>query len=224
MSDRHHPTAKELEQFASGELDDVLAIMVSVHLGQCHRCRDRVELMQQQQAEQLSALIPPSEFGDDELARMLNRLEDAPSAAPASPRPTEMEFQGRSIALPPALAGLVDRAGPWSRVVNRLWSAPIQDHQRDYQLNFIYMEPGGSIAAHTHKGKEWTLVLDGTFSDDSGDYGPGDLVHCSESNEHSPRSEKGCLCLAVIDAPLHFTSGLARALNPFSQLFFKTGG
>lgn len=223
MSDRHHPSAMELEQFTSGVLDDVLAIMVSVHLGQCRRCRDRAELLQQQQAEQLAAL-PPSGFGDDELTRMLTLLEDASLVQHQEPEPAEMDFQGRRIVLPSALAGLVERSGPWSRVVNRLWSAPIQDHQRAYQLNFIYMEPGGSIAAHTHKGKEWTLVLDGTFSDDSGDYGPGDLVHCTESNEHSPRSEKGCLCLAVIDAPLHFTSGLARALNPFSQLFFKTGG
>ncbi|TKB49402.1 hypothetical protein FCL40_08705 [Ferrimonas sediminicola] len=224
MSDRHHPTAMELGQFASGELDDVLAIMVSVHLGQCRRCHGRVELLQQHQADQLAELSPDAAYGNDELARMLNLLEDAPALEPRVPEPTQMEFQGRRIDLPAALAGLVERAGPWSRVVNRLWNAPIQDHRRAYQLNFIYMEPGGSIAAHTHKGREWTLVLDGHFSDDAGDYAPGDLVHCTEANEHSPRSEQGCLCLAVIDAPLHFTSGLARALNPFSQLFFKTGG
>ncbi|MEC7469201.1 MAG: anti-sigma factor, partial [Pseudomonadota bacterium] len=39
----------------------------------------------------------------------------------------------------------------------------------------------------------------------------------------APRSDapEGCLVFSVVDQPLHFTSGLARLLNPFSHLFFR---
>ncbi|USD38333.1 MULTISPECIES: ChrR family anti-sigma-E factor [Ferrimonas] len=228
MTERH-PTLAQIEQFIQGDLDDIQAIMVSVHLGACSQCSQLAQQCQQRQASH--SLMPASDveaFDDADLDQILAQL-DSEEPASAQPdvetrSPTQLEFQGRTVSVPPALSTLVARAGPWSRVVSRLWSATIQGHQLPYQLNFIYMEPGGSIATHAHKGLEWTLVLDGTFSDDRGDFHPGDLIQCDDQVEHAPYSENGCLCLAAIDAPLHFTSGLARALNPFSQLFFKPGG
>ncbi|SDJ01474.1 anti-ECFsigma factor, ChrR [Ferrimonas sediminum] len=225
MTERH-PTLAQIEQFIQGDLDDVQAIMVSVHLGACQQCSQLAQECQQQQASHALVAVAETEaFNDADLDRMLDQLDRGEDLTEAEASlPTQLEFQGRTVSVPPALATMVQRAGPWSRVVSRLWSATIQGHQLPYQLNFIYMEPGGSIASHAHKGLEWTLVLDGTFSDDRGDFHPGDLIQCDDQVEHAPYSKNGCLCLAAIDAPLHFTSGLARALNPFSQLFFKPGG
>lgn len=84
------------------------------------------------------------------------------------------------------------------------------------------MEKGGRVPEHTHRGSELTLVLDGEFSDGVRDYDTGDFILLDNSHKHTPHSEaaEGCLVFSVVDKPLHFTSGLARLLNPFSQLFF----
>ena len=73
----------------------------------------------------------------------------------------------------------------------------------------------------SHKGTEFTLVLDGSFEDDLGSYGPGDFLLRDGSHTHSPLSKDGCLCFAVLDKPLSFTAGAARFLNPWNQLRFS---
>ena len=100
--------------------------------------------------------------------------------------------------------------------------APV-DLGQDGQANFIYMEKGGRVPEHTHKGTEFTLVIDGQFSDGLADYDCGDFTIMDSTKKHMPFSEadEGCLVFTMVDKPLHFTSGLARLLNPFSQLFFK---
>ncbi|HAB78772.1 MAG TPA: anti-sigma factor, partial [Glaciecola sp.] len=89
--------------------------------------------------------------------------------------------------------------------------------------NFIYMEKGGRVPEHTHKGTELTLVVDGEFSDGLADYDSGDFIIMDNEHIHSPHSNsvEGCLVFSIVDKPLHFTSGIARLLNPFSHLFFK---
>jgi putative transcriptional regulator len=105
--------------------------------------------------------------------------------------------------------------------MNKLWRAPIKGHGLPYQLDFIYLEPGGTVPEHDHKGSEFTLVLEGDFCDEQGRYPPGSIIEKQGKEQHTPYSDTGCLCLAAIDAPLHFTSGMARLLNPFSQFFFQ---
>jgi putative transcriptional regulator len=67
------------------------------------------------------------------------------------------------------------------------------------------------------------LVIDGEFSDGIGNYDSGDFMLMNDNHKHTPHSEsdEGCLVFSVVDQPLHFTSGIARLLNPFSHLFFK---
>jgi putative transcriptional regulator len=84
------------------------------------------------------------------------------------------------------------------------------------------MAPGAKVPEHTHKGKEATLVLDGVFNDEKDEYKDGDFVLLDPSKTHTPETqEQDCLTLATLDAPLHFTSGISRLLNPFSSLFFR---
>ncbi|WP_193186293.1 cupin domain-containing protein [Nisaea sediminum] len=48
------------------------------------------------------------------------------------------------------------------------------------------------FSAHTHGGGEEFLVLDGTFSDEHGDYGPGMYVRNPVGSSHSPFTRAGC--------------------------------
>ena len=57
----------------------------------------------------------------------------------------------------------------------------------------VRYDPGGGFHAHPHPGGEEILVLDGVFSDRTGDYPAGSYLLNPEGFEHSPFSEEGCL-------------------------------
>lgn len=56
----------------------------------------------------------------------------------------------------------------------------------------VRFAPNSYFDAHTHGGGEEYLVLDGVFSDESGDYGPGSYVRNPIGTSHKPHTEKGC--------------------------------
>jgi putative transcriptional regulator len=59
--------------------------------------------------------------------------------------------------------------------------------------------------------------LCGAFSDTTGRYGRGDIQEADETLEHQPHAVAGedCICLAVTDTPLRFSSFAARLIQPF---------
>lgn len=52
--------------------------------------------------------------------------------------------------------------------------------------------PGSAFSPHVHSGGEEFVVLEGVFSDEYGDFGPGSYVRNPIGSEHEPRSEPGC--------------------------------
>ncbi len=52
---------------------------------------------------------------------------------------------------------------------------------------------GSSFHQHTHHHGEEFIVLDGTFSDERGDYPVGTYVHNPPGSSHAPRSRDGCV-------------------------------
>ncbi len=57
---------------------------------------------------------------------------------------------------------------------------------------------GSRFSAHTHGGGEEFLVLDGTFSDESGDYPEGMYVRNPIGSSHAPWSQNGCTLLVKL--------------------------
>lgn len=53
--------------------------------------------------------------------------------------------------------------------------------------------PGTKFTAHQHWGGEEILVLEGTFSDEHGDYPTGSWIRSPHMSRHAPFSEEGCL-------------------------------
>jgi len=52
--------------------------------------------------------------------------------------------------------------------------------------------PGSAFASHSHDGGEEFIVLDGVFSDQYGDFGPGMYIRNPIGSEHQPFSRDGC--------------------------------
>jgi anti-sigma factor ChrR (cupin superfamily) len=58
--------------------------------------------------------------------------------------------------------------------------------------SIVRYAPGSSFAAHSHGGGEEILVLDGTFSDETGDHPAGTYLRNPPASVHSPWSDQGC--------------------------------
>lgn len=59
--------------------------------------------------------------------------------------------------------------------------------------SIVRYAPGSSFAPHTHGGGEELLVLEGTFSDESGGYPAGWYVRNPPGSSHAPSSAQGCV-------------------------------
>ncbi|NDV92129.1 anti-sigma factor [Alteromonas sp. 345S023] len=236
---RFHPHTQQLESFVEGSLSPAVSILVSAHCDMCSHCQRIVEIETERLASSLFEDNRVSEplFSPD-FDNMLAHITQMPSAVhpdhPAQSRhhkprshnkersASTIELDGRAFTLPRTLRRYADKTGNWSSLVGKLWQAPVELGNQGV-ANFIYMGPGGSVPEHTHRGTEYTLVLDGEFSDGLNNYDTGDFIFMDDQHTHTPRADKkeGCLVFSIVDQPLHFTSGLARLLNPFSHLFFR---
>ncbi|GAA0660189.1 cupin domain-containing protein [Rheinheimera tangshanensis] len=58
--------------------------------------------------------------------------------------------------------------------------------------------PGSQFASHQHGGGEEILVLEGTFSDEHGDYPVGTYLRNPPGTSHAPFSKEGCLLLVKL--------------------------
>ena len=240
---RFHPSAQQLVSFVDGDLSPAVSLMVSAHCDMCSTCQRFVE----QETERLAgSLLEDNGFKQVDLkadySAMIAQITQSPSSVEAdtgsqqkqSPRKqntnTEVsmaandsiELDGRNFVLPRTLQRHKEKTGGWSSLVGKLWQAPV-DLGSQGVANFIYMGKGGSVPEHTHRGTEYTLVINGEFSDGLNNYDSGDFIFMDGQNTHTPRSDnpQGCLVFTIVDQPLHFTSGIARLLNPFSHLFFR---
>ena len=64
--------------------------------------------------------------------------------------------------------------------------------------SIVRYAPGSSFAAHSHAGGEEILVLDGTFSDETGDHPAGTYLRNPPGSSHAPFSAEGCTILVKL--------------------------
>ena len=67
-----------------------------------------------------------------------------------------------------------------------------QEAERGHATSIVKYLPGSRFSAHPHPRGEEIFVLDGVFSDETGDYPAGSYIRNPEGFEHAPFSEQGC--------------------------------
>lgn len=225
-----HPSEEQIRSFLTGDMSPTLALMIAAHIDMCPRCAECARDLNEEVADDalehaFSDIMTLNPAVNSELAKMMSAITELPQ----SPRlersahtMVELELDGKRFKLPRSLQRYANKTQQWKKLVGKLWQAQVE-LGGDVRAEFIYMENGGSVPEHTHKGNEWTLVVNGEFGDGHHHYESGDLILLDHAHTHAPLTEDpdGCLVFSIVDQPLYFTSGIARLLNPFSQLFFK---
>lgn len=215
MNIDHHPSEELLLDYATGALDEGWSIALATHLALCPDCRQKVREMEAIGAAFMETAAPApvtkmlhaalSAFSDGDVDAGVSVSENFGSTSFIFPEPL------RSY-----IGGDLDRV-PWRPLGLGVNQHVIPTGDKQSVSRLLRIPTGKPVPTHSHGGLELTLVLCGAFSDETGHYGRGDFQEADETLEHQPRAVAGedCICLAVTDAPLRFSSLAARMAQPF---------
>lgn len=210
---RHPAEAELLLDYAAGALPEGPALAVAVHVSMNRRARAQVANLEAIGGALLRAM-PGSEMPEGALDAVLDRLDDIePVRALARARPAFLD------GLPEPLLPYVSPEMRWTRSIPGLEEIALNLRSPFHSASLLRIAPGRSMPQHTHSGPEYTVVLSGSFSDETGVYGPGDLS-IADAMVHQPTagSDAPCVCLAVLAAPVTLTGALGRFLNPLIRM------
>ncbi|NOQ87877.1 MAG: cupin [Gammaproteobacteria bacterium] len=68
-----------------------------------------------------------------------------------------------------------------------------------HTTSFVKFEPGSFFPPHQHPLGEEIYVLDGTFSDEGGDYPAGTYIRKPPGSHHKPFTRNGCILFVKLD-------------------------
>jgi putative transcriptional regulator len=208
---RHHPGDELLLACAAGTLAAGEAIVLGAHLEGCAQCRASVRLFEAAGGTMLEA-IEPALMLPEALASTLATIDRIP--APVA-RPAKVPLRRPSlppgVKWPRSLAHCAASRWRWMGPGMR-WSRIRVPHDPAAKLFLLRIGAGKSLAKHTHRGRELTHVMCGSFHDGRALFGAGDFDAADESVRHQPvlESDGECICLASVQSPLVFDGMIAR--------------
>ena len=82
-----------------------------------------------------------------------------------------------------------------------VWRKPLarEDAESGHTTSIVRFDPGCYFSRHEHPLGEEIMVLEGTFSDEHGDYGPGTYFRNPPGSGHTPFSKDGCVLFVKLD-------------------------
>lgn len=208
-----HPTDDLLLSYSAASLPLSQALCVSAHLEHCPDCGRKLRCLNRVGSE-LMGQLKPAPGSDDLKQRLLDRLDSLTDEAAADTPPDTAD-----PSVPRCLRQFV-RSGyrdlPWRPVSASIKSVELYRDNNGAKVELLKIMPGGSSINHTHLGDEYTVILEGSFSDGDGLYTKGDFLLREKNEEHRPvaTQDRECICLAVTEGPIQFTGPLSRLLNP----------
>ena len=210
MLDRDNHYSELYSAYAAGALDPAFALMVETQ----SVLREDVHLdvvLSETIAGVMLEAEPEAKMGADAMARAFEAI-DALEAGGPSARQISTGVNAslnELLALPDPLreqALIASGDGGWRQLGFGIRRLPLEVGS-ELEVELYRIQPGARIARHSHGGQEFTLVVSGGFTDETGSYGPGDVSVKGPSDEHQPVGDPGepCYALAIRDAGLKFS-------------------
>lgn len=83
--------------------------------------------------------------------------------------------------------------GVWRKKLER------ESAEQGHATSIVRYNPGTSFEPHGHPNGEEILVLEGTFSDEYGDYKKGSYIRNPPGSRHAPFSKEGCILFVKLN-------------------------
>jgi putative transcriptional regulator len=193
-----------------------------MHAEMCPLCKDKLEELTLSQSttvfESISSQINTADNFNMDFSSMIDSITSSDKVYIEKPvAPKSVNVRGHEYIIPRAIDKVAQ--SQWQNL-GKLSRARLDLNEGDLHTSLLHIDPTGTVPAHTHKGFELTLLLDGSFEDELGAYTKGDFIWLTKSHTHKPETNDGCLCYTVSSNALQFTKGLARILNPIGNFIY----
>jgi putative transcriptional regulator len=211
---QHHIPAELVRAYVAGRLAHGYALVVAAHVSMCDDCRALLAAEEMAAGAVLELQRPEADAASSDLRdRVLAALDGPAPAEDAGPTPRMGVYPG------PVAQALKGRAPRWRHLGAGIRQA-ILHADAEGSARLLWIPQGKAVPDHVHKGLELTMVLQGSFRDETGRFGVGDVEVADASLEHTPIAEPGetCICLAATDAPLRFQGLVPRLLQPLFRI------
>jgi putative transcriptional regulator len=109
----------------------------------------------------------------------------------------------------------------WQRLGMGVWHAPVLQHKPTRgDVRLLRVEPGRAMPEHGHGGTELTMILSGSYHDEIGHFGPGDVADLDTEIEHRPvaDAQTGCVCIIASEKQAVFKGFFARMIQPLTGI------
>lgn len=223
MNIQHHLSDTVLADYAAGGLGEAWSLLVATHAALCPVCRDLVSRVEAIGGALVDDLVPVA-MPENAFADVLSRLDAEPASEIVADTSRLIDSDA---SLPEPLRSYVlgdgrssDGTLPWQRLGLGAFHIPIAMQDQSATARMLRIPAGKPVPEHGHGGLELTLVLSGAFTDGEARFGPGDVEEVDEETVHYPHAVAGedCICLAVTDAPLRFSSRIVRLMQPLLKI------
>jgi putative transcriptional regulator len=201
-----------LLDFAAGALPEGPALAVALHAALSPEARRMVEGLGALGGALLEGEEAAAPLGEAALDRTLARLDQVPvEAVPALDAPRSgFEWAPRA---------LTRHLGPharWQKAFGGFERLPIRLAHDDHRVELLRLAPGRGLPLHHHAGNEFTVVLQGGYTDGTGSYGVGDFAVGPGEQDHKPVADPGepCIALIVLEQSIVLGGPWGRWLNP----------
>ena len=218
MTIAHHVDDATMMSYAAGSLPEALSVVVATHLSVCPHCRDTLADMELVGTAMMGRLPSAS------LARPVPRAPSVDVDVRRDEGADVLEAVERCGDVPTPLSRLAGSdlgSIRWKRLGLGIWHLPLPlSDNATGDLLLIKVAPGQVMPEHGHGGSELTLVLSGSYTDEIGRFGVGDVADLDTEVEHSPVADRetGCICLIASEEKARFKGVFARLVQPFTGL------
>ncbi|MDE0747234.1 MAG: ChrR family anti-sigma-E factor [Porticoccaceae bacterium] len=215
----HHPDSAMLVDFSAGNLNTAPSICVSAHLHFCAKCRSEL-LRLDQVGSKLMSEAEPIEVGDLLLDSVMAKIDQLPeSAEDIVPSTSEMSDVHYPL-LVNKLITASESTPTWRRMSASVDVAQFTTGQKEYEVALHKICSGGKTPRHDHGGREFTVVLKGSFSDEQAVYNEGDFLQREAGDVHQPMGAQNgeCICLSALAAPIKLSNPFGFLMKPWLRI------
>ena len=227
MNITHHLTDETLLQYASGNLNEALEVVVASHLTLCPHCRQRSDVADEVGgqllcgAQSTSVALSASQILDQ--ARAGSSSDPDASTAieiPSLVATSRPDTAGLTTDVPRPLARKLPAdldALPWKFMAKGIKQYNLgNERYAAGAFKLLKLEPGVKLIEHSHSGLELTLVLKGSYTDSTGQFRKGDVADHGTDVTHCPviDDHETCIALVATESPANYTGLMGKIMQP----------